>query len=277
MVKNQIVEDYFDRLLEKGPIPGQTFAFFGEVDALNFCHALAHRLIESTRPDHPDLVLFKPQGKQALHTIQEMRRLSDEAKRRPHLAPYVVIIVEEADRMMPTSSNALLKTFEEPHPQCLIFLTTSKPERLLPTLLSRCTKLNFPKASSNDTPHHVTLALDLLNSMPDTIFALKERIQQIVKAIEEKSDKKIKAPSDLTAHQKEHFEKSQEGADSLFVQQESQRVLLALLTQVGEEALPLFEKAHAALERQLPLQHALESLYIQLSAYPHALLHASGD
>lgn len=266
MVKNQIVEDYFDRLLEKGPIPGQTFAFFGEMDALKFCHALAQRLIASTRPDHPDLVVFKPQGKQALHTIQEMRRLSDEAKRRPHMAPYVVIIVEEADRMMPTSSNALLKTFEEPHNQCLIFLVTSKPERLLPTLLSRCTKLNFPKPSSNDTPHHVTLALDLLTSMPDTIFALKERIQQIVKAIEEKSDKRVKAPSDITAHQKEHFEKSQEGADSLLIQQESQKVLSALLAHVGQKALPLFEKTHTALERQLPLQHVLETLYIQLAS-----------
>lgn len=53
------------------------------------------------------------------------------------------VIVEGADRLMPAAANAFLKTLEEPPPDSVIILVTSKPSDLLPTVLSRCQRISF--------------------------------------------------------------------------------------------------------------------------------------
>jgi len=55
-------------------------------------------------------------------------------------------VVIDADRMSVQSENAFLKTLEEPPNQCLLMLVTTSPERLLPTILSRC--VNLPLMTS---------------------------------------------------------------------------------------------------------------------------------
>ncbi|MBI5236043.1 MAG: DNA polymerase III subunit delta' [Deltaproteobacteria bacterium] len=54
-----------------------------------------------------------------------------------------VVIVEAADRFMPQAANAFLKTLEEPPEATVIFLVTARPFALLPTVLSRCQRVNF--------------------------------------------------------------------------------------------------------------------------------------
>ncbi|HCX73278.1 MAG TPA: DNA polymerase III subunit delta' [Candidatus Cloacimonas sp.] len=54
-----------------------------------------------------------------------------------------VVIVEDADMMNTNTANAFLKTLEEPPVDAVIILTTSKPNSLLPTVLSRCQKIPF--------------------------------------------------------------------------------------------------------------------------------------
>jgi len=54
-----------------------------------------------------------------------------------------VIVIIDADSMKDEASNALLKTLEEPHAHTMLILTTSRPEALLPTILSRCQLVRF--------------------------------------------------------------------------------------------------------------------------------------
>jgi len=54
-----------------------------------------------------------------------------------------LVIILEADRLMDEAANAFLKTLEEPPPQTLIILLTALPSRLLPTILSRCVRLDL--------------------------------------------------------------------------------------------------------------------------------------
>lgn len=54
-----------------------------------------------------------------------------------------LVIIQEADRLMDEAANAFLKTLEEPPPQTLIILLTALPNRLLPTILSRCVRLDL--------------------------------------------------------------------------------------------------------------------------------------
>lgn len=55
-----------------------------------------------------------------------------------------VIIIVDAELMNQESSNAFLKNLEEPHDDVTIILTSSQPERLLPTIVSRCQELVVP-------------------------------------------------------------------------------------------------------------------------------------
>jgi DNA polymerase-3 subunit delta' len=57
--------------------------------------------------------------------------------------------MEQADLMNVQASNAFLKTLEEPPRDTVIILTTSKPNALLPTILSRCQKIPFSALSRN--------------------------------------------------------------------------------------------------------------------------------
>lgn len=73
-------------------------------------------------------------------TVREMRRnLSQKAPR----AGKRVVIIEQMDRMLMTSADALLKLVEEPPARTLIIITTSHAEKLLPTIISRCRQVRF--------------------------------------------------------------------------------------------------------------------------------------
>ncbi|NOZ22804.1 MAG: hypothetical protein GXP25_17125, partial [Planctomycetes bacterium] len=56
---------------------------------------------------------------------------------------YKVFIIEEAHMMNEEAANCLLKTLEEPPERGLLLLVTSAPNRLLPTILSRCQMVRF--------------------------------------------------------------------------------------------------------------------------------------
>ncbi|MCK4627837.1 MAG: AAA family ATPase [Sedimentisphaerales bacterium] len=54
-----------------------------------------------------------------------------------------IFIIEESETMSQASQNALLKTLEEPPPGTFLILITSRPERFLPTVQSRCQSVRF--------------------------------------------------------------------------------------------------------------------------------------
>ncbi len=60
-----------------------------------------------------------------------------------HEARYRICIIEDADMMNNNTANAFLKTLEEPPDNTVIILTTTQPERLLPTIISRCQQIKF--------------------------------------------------------------------------------------------------------------------------------------
>jgi DNA polymerase-3 subunit delta' len=56
-----------------------------------------------------------------------------------------VFVIDEAELLEPIAQNAMLKTLEEPPPRTFIVLVTSRPERLLPTIRSRCHQARFDR------------------------------------------------------------------------------------------------------------------------------------
>jgi DNA polymerase-3 subunit delta' len=67
---------------------------------------------------------------------------------KPFSSPYKIYIVPEAEHMTESAQNALLKTIEEPPEYGVIILLTSNINALLPTIQSRCLKLDFRPLST---------------------------------------------------------------------------------------------------------------------------------
>lgn len=85
----------------------------------------------------PDVHHIVPEGPLIpVDTIRE--QVIPEASRSPFEGRYKVFIIEEAERMNPHAQNSLLKTLEEPQPETVFILISSRPEDLLDTIQSRC-------------------------------------------------------------------------------------------------------------------------------------------
>ena len=85
-------------------------------------------------------------------------------QRRPVEARMKVVILADAEQMAFGIGNVLLKTLEEPPLDCLLVLTSSVPERLLPTIRSRCQRVGFAPL----TPEWMEPRLPLLHPAHDT-------------------------------------------------------------------------------------------------------------
>jgi DNA polymerase-3 subunit delta' len=117
----------------------------GTVDACGTCAACTR----IARGVHPD-VLFVAPGDSGAIKIDQVRDVIDRAQYRPFEGRRRVVIVDEADALVPPAQNALLKTLEEPTPSSVFILVTARPDMLLPTVLSRCPQLRFRPLSAAD-------------------------------------------------------------------------------------------------------------------------------
>jgi DNA polymerase-3 subunit delta' len=91
--------------------------------------------------EHPDIGTVIPYKRNIL--VDAVRDLEREANFRPFEAAARFFIIDEADKMNPEAANALLKTLEEPPAASHIFLVSSRPDALLPTIRSRVQILRF--------------------------------------------------------------------------------------------------------------------------------------
>jgi DNA polymerase-3 subunit delta' len=82
--------------------------------------------------------------------VDAIRDLERHAHFQPYEAEARFFIIDEADKMNDEASNALLKTLEEPASSSHIFLITSRPDSLLPTVRSRCQTLRFAPIGTDE-------------------------------------------------------------------------------------------------------------------------------
>jgi DNA polymerase-3 subunit delta' len=164
------------QMLQTASIPS-TLLLVGasEKEALEFAVRLmgdSHRhKIENLT--HPDLHLYRPEGKSLIHPMESMQNLIREVYLPPFEAAVKVFILTHAERMLPTSSNALLKTLEEPPQGVYFLLLTSAPQQILITILSRSRKVTF--GLSQEKSPSIPLLIDILTN--DNII---DRSQQII-------------------------------------------------------------------------------------------------
>ena len=98
---------------------------------------------------HPDVLVVEP-GENGSIKVDQVRDIVDRAMYRPFDGKRRVVIIDDADALVPAAQNALLKTLEEPPSSSVFMLVTSRPDLLLLTVLSRCPRLRFRALDDSD-------------------------------------------------------------------------------------------------------------------------------
>ena len=107
---------------------------------------------------HPDIYWVRPESKSRRIQVEQMREFMKSVNLRSSMGGVKVGIVVDADCLGEEASNAFLKTLEEPPAQTVMVLLTADPQRLLPTILSRCLRISFgPVTASAASPYRAKL------------------------------------------------------------------------------------------------------------------------
>ncbi len=99
-----------------------------------------------TSNSHPDIYLLN----QASIKVDDVNKLIDKLNTKPISADVKVFVILNAENINEISQNKLLKSLEEPNSQNIFILTSSKTDKLLPTIMSRLNKVYVPKLTNND-------------------------------------------------------------------------------------------------------------------------------
>ncbi len=99
--------------------------------------------VGAARETHPDFTLVRVAEGTAEIKIDQARELQRRLRLRPIRARRKVAIVDDAERLNLAAQHAMLKTFEEPPGATVLILVASNVAALLPTVLSRCQRIDF--------------------------------------------------------------------------------------------------------------------------------------
>ncbi|MGM9874215.1 MAG: DNA polymerase III subunit gamma/tau [Bacilli bacterium] len=101
---------------------------------------------------HPDVIEIDAASNNG---VEEVRDLIEKVKYGTILGRYKVYIIDEVHMMSTGAFNALLKTLEEPPEHVVFILATTEPNKILPTILSRCQRYDFSKLSDNEIKERI--------------------------------------------------------------------------------------------------------------------------
>ena len=88
--------------------------------------------------------------------VDNIRELIERSRFAPVQARWKVYVVDECHMLSTAAFNALLKTLEEPPPRVVFVLATTDPQRVLPTILSRCQRFDFRRIPLDALERHLS-------------------------------------------------------------------------------------------------------------------------
>lgn len=127
-----------------------------------FAHSLATRILISSSSNthedlnkikagtHPDLLIIKKEEKKRDIVVDAVREMTDFLSLTSSISKYKVIIIDAIDDLNKNSSNAILKTLEEPPANVFLLLINHNPAKVLDTIKSRCRTIKIPAPNFED-------------------------------------------------------------------------------------------------------------------------------
>lgn len=101
---------------------------------------------------HPDIIEINAANE--TH-VENIRDLIERARLAPMQGENKIYIIDEVHQLSSAASSALLKTLEEPPENVIFILATTDPQKLLPTIISRCQRYDFTKITTKQIANHL--------------------------------------------------------------------------------------------------------------------------
>lgn len=99
--------------------------------------------------------------------VEEMRKVIDEVPYSSLHLNYKVYIIDEVHMLSSSAANAILKTLEEPPKHVVFILATTEPQKVLPTVISRCQRFDFWRLSVTDIVENLRQILSKVGAKVD--------------------------------------------------------------------------------------------------------------
>jgi DNA polymerase III subunit gamma/tau len=87
--------------------------------------------------------------------VEQVRELRDNVRYAPSKGHFKIYIIDEVHMLTSAAFNALLKTLEEPPPHVKFIFATTEPQKVLPTILSRCQRFDLHRIPANLIAKHL--------------------------------------------------------------------------------------------------------------------------
>lgn len=108
-------------------------------------------------------------------SVEDIRgQLNGDIQIKPYSSPYKIYIVDEAEKLSVQAQNALLKTIEEPPAYAVILLLTANAGMLLPTIQSRCVRLDLKPVPSDLVKHYLMEQIEIPEYRADICVAFAQ-------------------------------------------------------------------------------------------------------
>ena len=123
----------------------------GDAEPCNECHSC----IQADSHNHPDIIWVRHEKQGTIGVGDVREQLIGDIQIKPYSSRYKIYIVKDAQKMTPQAQNAILKTIEEPPEYGIIILLTENADAFLPTILSRCVKLDMKPVKDELIQEHL--------------------------------------------------------------------------------------------------------------------------
>ena len=132
--------------------------------------------IAAMNGSHPDIIEINAANETHVENIRE---LIERSRLAPMQGKYKIYIIDEVHQLSSAASSALLKTLEEPPENVIFILATTDPQKLLPTIISRCQRFDFTKVNKYQIRNHL-----LKIAQKENIYLEKEAAEMIAELSE---------------------------------------------------------------------------------------------
>jgi DNA polymerase III subunit gamma/tau len=89
------------------------------------------------------------------NSVEDVRQLRENVRYAPAKGRYKIYLIDEVHMLSPAAFNALLKTLEEPPEHVKFIFATTEPQKVLPTILSRCQRFDLHRIAANLIANHL--------------------------------------------------------------------------------------------------------------------------
>ena len=150
-------------------------------DACGVCPS-CRKFLSGSHPDFVELMREK-----TYYLTDQVRDLTKRCMFAPYESEMQVLLIPDAEWLYHVSANSLLKTLEEPGGSAIFLLTTSAPNQMLPTVLSRCQRLVLGAPDHQEAadmvaeklsidPNQAEILLRMFHGSPGKALAAKENL-----------------------------------------------------------------------------------------------------